>query len=78
MASSTSIPSKATQQFVPIKEVRDGVLVLKDNSMRAIVLTSSLNFALKSADEQGAIIAQFQNFLNSINFPIQIYVSHAN
>ena len=66
--------SKATQDFIPIKEIHDGVVVLKDNSLRAIVMASSLNFALKSSDEQQGIILQFQNFLNSLNFSIQIFV----
>ena len=66
--------SKATQEFVPIKEIRDGVLVLKDGSLRSIIMTSSLNFALKSQDEQNSIIFQFQNFLNSLNFSIQIFI----
>ncbi len=66
--------SKATQDFVPIKEIRDGIVVLKDGSMRAIILASSVNFALKSADEQQAIILQFQNFLNSLDFSIQISI----
>lgn len=66
--------SKASQDFVPIKEVRDGVAILKDGSMRAILMTSSLNFALKSADEQRAILFQFQNFLNSLDFLIQISI----
>jgi type IV secretory pathway VirB4 component len=66
--------TKNSQDFVPIKEIRDSVVVLKDNSLRGIILTSSVNFALKSADEQNAIIYQFQNFLNSINFSIQIFV----
>lgn len=68
------IDAKPTQEFVPVKEVRDGVLILKDGSMRAVLLASSLNFALKSADEQQSIIYQFQNFLNSLNFSIQIFV----
>ena len=71
MAITKSSPS---QQFVPLKEVRDGVAILKDGSMRAILLTSSLNFALKSAENQEAIIYQFQNFLNSLDFTVQIYV----
>ncbi|MEY4602230.1 MAG: hypothetical protein RL292_171, partial [Candidatus Parcubacteria bacterium] len=50
-----AIPSKATQDFVPIKEVRDGVVLLKDNSMRAVLLASSLNFSLKSEDERKGI-----------------------
>ncbi len=66
--------SKTTQQFVPVKEVRDGIIIMKDGSMRAIILSSSLNLALKSADEQEAIIFQFQNFLNSLDFSIQISV----
>jgi hypothetical protein len=73
MAIST-VKATASQNFVPIKEVRDGVAILKDNSFRAIMLTSSINFALKSADNQQAIILQFQNFLNSLDFPVQIYV----
>ena len=72
VASSTK--TQASQDFVPIKEIRDGIIILKDNSYRAIVMASSLNFALKSQDEQTAIIIQFQNFLNSLNFSIQICV----
>ena len=75
----TSIKSsKATQDFVPIKEVRDGIVILKDGSMRAILMASSLNFALKSTDEQIAILAQFQNFLNSLEFSIQIFIQSRN
>jgi len=69
-----AVPSKATQEFVPIKEIRDGIVILKDGSMRGIVMASSVNFALKSSDEQQAIILQFQNFLNALDFSIQICV----
>jgi len=68
------IKSEATQNFVPIQEVRDGIVILKDGSMRALLMTSSLNFALKSEDEQQSIIYQFQNFLNSLDFSIQIFL----
>jgi len=64
----------ATQLFVPLEEVRDGIVMLKDGSMRVILMASSINFALKSADEQQAILAQFQNFLNTLDFSIQFYV----
>jgi len=64
----------STQEFVPIDEVRDGVIVLKDGSLRAVLLASSLNFALKSEDEQTAFIVQFQNFLNSLDFSCEIFV----
>src|SRR3989344_6986071 len=66
--------SQATQEFVPIKEVRNGVVVLKSGGMRAVLMVSSLNFALKSEDEQKSIIYQFQNFLNSLDFSVQLMV----
>jgi type IV secretory pathway VirB4 component len=69
-----AVSSKATQEFVPIKEIRDGVVVLKNGNMRGVVLASSLNFALKSDDERTAIITQFQDFLNSLDFPVQIFI----
>lgn len=59
---------------MPIREVRDGIVVLKDGGLRSILLASSLNFALKSEDEQTAFILQFQNFLNSLDFSVQIFV----
>jgi type IV secretory pathway VirB4 component len=65
---------KSTQDFVPVSEVRDGVIMLKDGTMRAVLLASSINFALKSEDEQTAFIVQFQNFLNSLDFSCQIFV----
>ena len=65
---------KPSQEFVPIKDVRNGVVVLNNGDLRMLLMTSSLNFGLKSGDEQAAIIIQFQNFLNSIEFPIQIYI----
>jgi hypothetical protein len=66
--------SKTTQDFVPIQEIRDGVIVLKNGGMRNIVLASSLNFALKSQEEQQSILLQFQNFLNSLDFSVQIFI----
>lgn len=66
--------TQASQDFVPIEKIRDGIVVLKDGSLRGVLIASSLNFALKSAEEQDAIIFQFQNFLNSLEFPIQIYI----
>ncbi len=67
-----ALNAKATQEFVPIKEIRDGIIVLKNGDLRAIVLANSVNLSLKSNDEQTATIMQFQNFLNTIDFPIQI------
>jgi len=69
-----SINAKAAQDFIPVKEIRDNIIVLKDGGMRAIIMTSSLNFALKSAENQEAIIYQFQTFLNSLDFSTQIFM----
>jgi hypothetical protein len=66
--------TNATQEFVPIQEVREGVVILKDGGMRAVLLCSSLNFSLKSDDERNAILLQFQDFMNSLDFSIQIVV----
>lgn len=68
-------PSSATQQFVPVKEIRNGIIVLKDGGYRGILICSSVNFGLKSADEQRAITVGFQNFLNTLDFSIQIVVN---
>ena len=74
MSNTIAENAKATQEFVPIKEIRDGIVILKDGSMRALVMASSLNFALKSDDEQQSILFQFQNFVNSLNFSVQLFV----
>lgn len=69
-----AVKSKAAQDFVPIKEIRDGVVILKDGTMRMILMASSINLALKSDDEQTAILMQFQSFLNSLEFSTQIFI----
>jgi len=66
--------SKATQSFVPVKEVRNGVVLLKDGGYRGILMCSSINFSLKSEDEQRGIIGGFQTFLNTLDFSVQIVV----
>ncbi|MDD5033078.1 MAG: hypothetical protein PHC85_03150 [Candidatus Pacebacteria bacterium] len=69
-----TLKSKASQEFVPIKEIRNGVVILNDGSLRIVLMASSINFALKSADEQEAIILQYQNFLNSLDFTAQFFI----
>lgn len=64
-----------SQNFVPISEIRDGIVMLKNGEMRAILLATPLNLGLKSFDEQQATINGFQNFLNGLEFPIQIVSS---
>ena len=64
--------STSIQKHLSIKEIKDNVIVLKSGGLRAILMTNSINFALKSTEEQDAIIYGYQNFLNSLDFPIQI------
>ena len=68
-------PAGATQQFVPVKEIRNGVIILKEGGYRGVLICSSINFGLKSTDEQHAITLGFQNFLNTLDFSIQIVVN---
>ena len=66
--------AKSTQSFVPVEEVRNGVIILKQDGYRGILMCSAMNFALKSEDEQWAIIGGFQNFLNTLDFSVEIVV----
>lgn len=67
------MPEKlSTQQFLEISQVRDGVMILKNKTLRGVLIVSSINFALKSVEEQNSIVYQFQNFLNSLDFQTQI------
>lgn len=68
------MPEASTQQFLEIEQIREGTVVLKNKSLKGIIMVSSLNFALKSDEEQQAIIYQFQNFLNSLDFPLEIVI----
>ena len=63
-----------TQEFLELDEIREGMVVLKNRTVRGVMLVSSQNFALKSDEEQDAVIAQFQSFLNSLDFSVQIVV----
>ncbi|MAZ40677.1 hypothetical protein CL654_00970 [bacterium] len=69
-----ALRSRSTQEFVPIEDIRDGVVILKNGSMRMVLMVSSINFALKSEDEQTALLLQFQNFLNSLDFSAQFFL----
>lgn len=63
-----------TKQFVDIYDIKDNVVILKNGSLRLILEITSTNFDLKSGDEQVAIIKAFQDFLNSLDFPLQIVI----
>lgn len=64
----------STQDFVSIRDIKDNVVIQENGQMRMVVLASSVNFALKSVEEQRAILSQFQSFLNTLDFDLQIYI----
>lgn len=63
-----------TQDLVNIKEIRDAVIVMKNGEMRQIIMVGGINFALKSESEQNLITQSYQEFLNSLSFPLQIVI----
>lgn len=65
-------PGVSTQQFIPFSAVYDDVIVTKKAQFNQVLMVNSVNFGLKSEEEQNAIIYQYQSFLNSLSFPIQI------
>lgn len=73
-APSKKMPASGTQVFLKIAEIRDDSLVLKNGGIRSVIKVSSINFNLKSEEEQNAIIYSYQSFLNTIDFPVQIVI----
>ena len=66
--------ANATQQIIEIDGVKNGVAILKNGALRQIIMVSGVNFDLKSEEEQGLITFNYQNFINGLNFPIQIFI----
>lgn len=71
---SSQAVAASTQAYLNISEFKDGVIILKDGSLRAVLMTSAINFALKSGGEQDSIVYGYQRFLNSLTFPVQILI----
>lgn len=72
------MPEASTQDFLEVQDIREGVLILKNQGLRGVLMVSSLNFALKSEDEQTAIIYAFQSFLNTLDFSCQFVIQSRN
>lgn len=66
--------SSSTQQYLDIAEIKDDVVVMRDGTLRAVLLVSSINFALKSEDEQSAVINSYVMFLNNLSFMLEIVI----
>ncbi len=63
-----------SQEFLEIDQIKQGIIILKNQSLRGVLMASSLNFALKSEEEQDAIIYAFQGFLNTLDFSLQVVI----
>lgn len=68
------MPNPSTTEIVPFTQIAQSVIVLRDGSLRAVIEVSAINFELRSSEEQGAILQQFQAFLNSVDFPMQMVI----
>ena len=75
-ASSPAVKSNpnSTQNTLQIAEIRDGIVIMNDGSFRAVVMVKCINFDLMSPQEQEAVEYSYQGFLNSLYFPIQIFI----
>ena len=68
------IADNTTQRYLPFSQIRDNMLIMKDSGARVVLKCSTINFLLKSTQEQDAIIMSYQRFLNSLDFPVQIII----
>jgi hypothetical protein len=73
-ANAKQLAASPSQQFVDVVEVKEDTMILKSGALRSVLAVSAINYDLKSSEEQDAIISQYQNFLNSIDFPLQILI----
>ncbi|MEK7600654.1 MAG: hypothetical protein AAB463_01665 [Patescibacteria group bacterium] len=69
------MPEQSTKTIVNVADIREGVMVLANGSLRSVLEVSAMNFELRSSDEQAAILQGFQGILNSVDFPIEIVVN---
>lgn len=67
-------PGPAVQRYLDIAEIKEDTVIMRDGTLRSVLMVASINFALKSEDEQNAIIAQYVSFLNSLEYPLQIVI----
>ncbi len=69
-----SKPGVSAQKYLDLSEIREDLVLLKDGTLRGVLAVSSINFALKSVDEQNAIVQAYMQFLNGLDFPIQVII----
>lgn len=67
-------PGVPSQKFLDVAEIRDDIVIMRDGTLRVVLLVSSINFSLKSVDEQNAIVQAYMQFLNGLDYPIQVVI----
>ena len=67
----------STQRYLPIAEIRNDTVLLKNSGIRGVLQVEALNFNLKSETEQQGIISGYESFVNTLGFPLQIVVRSA-
>lgn len=65
-------------KFIPVKEIKDDLIITNDNRKLAVLKITPINFSIKPEESKGAITVSFQKFLNSLDFPIQIIMNTEN
>ncbi len=74
MADQLKTKGPITQEFVAVDEIREGVVILKNGGLRAVLMCGSRNLELESIDSQNAVISAYSDFINSFDWPIQIII----
>ncbi|MBP9822209.1 MAG: hypothetical protein KBC81_02055 [Candidatus Pacebacteria bacterium] len=69
------MPTQSTKELVSIADIKDSIVLLKNGSLRAVLEVSAVNFELRSEEEQTGILQNFQRFLNSVDFPLQMIIN---
>lgn len=65
---------RSAQDFVPIADIVDNVVLFKDGGAAIVLESTSLNFGLLSEREQEAVIAAYAALINSLSFATQILI----
>lgn len=68
------IQDNSTQRYLPFSQIKENIILMKDSEARMVLKCSTINFLLKSTEEQDSIIMSYQRFLNSLDFPIEILI----
>lgn len=76
MGKKSDAPPKpiSTQSALNVSEIRDGLVIMRDGSLRSVILCQSINFDLMSPQERESVEFNYQGFLNALYFPVQIFI----